>query len=240
MREHRNLRHGRARAHNGKERTRLRRSARRFQLEQLETRVLLFAPEIAASLHLLTLSDLAPAAVVSFPAPGLPSVVAPASSSYAAPAVVLSLPGQGGQTETTAFSTVQQLTTVTPGLFLVDQSGSAGAPVTEPQREGFWRSASPQESGDFPVTTTHDSAVSPLAAMPGASEPETGAEFNIAIAGAAGYGHPYLSDNFAFPSGLGMDQSGPDPMAPNADDASSGMMMMQGASRVAPGDALCR
>jgi hypothetical protein len=211
MREVRNLTSGIARARKGKERAHLRASRPRFQLEQLETRVLLFSPQIGPSLHLLALGALTPQAPISFTAPATPS--------YSQEATILPPMGQVGQIDTTSVQPVHLAVSTengAPVLFLLGRGAPAGDLMVSPDYE------------QTPQSAQQSSGVSPLMAMAQRSgAPEEG--FASPEFAGAGYGRPMLAQTYTLSFGSSAAESGVGlASSPNIDDGMGGLSVPPG------------
>jgi hypothetical protein len=220
MREVRNLSHGIARARKAKERAHLRASRPRFQLEQLETRVLLFSPLIGPSIHLVELGGFTPQATISFTAPATPSFTAPATPSYAQEATILPPTGQIGQVGTTSVLPVHLAVSTengAPVLFVLGRGAPGGGLVVGPDFAQTSQSLEPSPGvSPFVALAQHSSQP----ALEGFAAPE--------FAG-AGYGRPMLAEAYALSLGSGAAEGGIGlASSPNIDIAPGGLSMPLG------------
>ena len=197
----------------------MRASSPRFQLEQLETRVLLFSSQIGPSIHLLALGALTPQATISFTAPATPS--------YAPEATILPPTGQVGQVDTTSVRPVHLALSTengAPVLFLLGRGTPGGGLVVGPDYAQTSQSPE-QSSGVSPFMATAQHAIQPaIEGIQPAIEGFAGPEF-----AGAGYGRPMLAETYGLSFGSGAAEGGIGlASSPNIDIAPGGLSMPLG------------
>ncbi len=212
MRETWNLRHATTRLREAKQRARVRPSPPRFQLEQLETRVLLFATPIGAPVHLVDLGSLTPQTAVSFPVPTAPD--------YTQEATILPSIGQTGQIESTVFTPLH--------LALSSENGPPVLIMVDGGVHGATSELSPhaEQSSLFPVPGPFDSPYIARQQDSGGPVAADVGGFGFAL---AGYGRQVLLDTSTASFASGEIETGPGlPSAPAFDDVSGGLSVPPG------------